>query len=248
MFHKIKAFFYFLLLSITCCKYQEEKHHITINGLDMFYVTRGPQDGKPVLLVHGNGGSHKSMRTQAMELAKRGYRVYSPDSRGQGENAALDEYHYADMAEDMYAFIQALELDKPACFGWSDGGIILLLLEREHPGTCGPMAVAGANLCPDCGEDFESFKQWILDEGTPLAMMMLNEPDIAPESLAAIKCPTLVCGGSEDLISVEHTTLIAESIPGAELEIFQGASHSSYIKKDPRMGRRFKAFLDKYGY
>lgn len=248
VFRIIGGFFYFSYLIFTTLKYPEEPGRVEVNGQNLFFVTRGPVDGKPVVLLHGNGGSHKSLRTQAMELAKAGYRVYSPDSRGQGANAPLTEYHYADMAEDSYCFIKKLGLDKPAVYGWSDGGIIALMLEMAHPGTSGPIVISGANLYPDCGDDFESFKEWIISEGTPLAMMMLSEPQIAPEDLSAIKGPVLVTAGSKDLISIEHTRLIADSLPCSELEIFEGETHGSFIKKSPKIGRRMLEFFRKKNY
>ncbi len=244
----IKGFFYFTVLSLGCLKYPEKTFRIEVNGQNLLYAVRGPEDGNPVVLLHGNGGSHKSLRTQAKQLARAGYRVYSLDSRGQGANVVLDEYHYADMAEDSFCFIKALGLNKPAIYGWSDGGIIALMLEMAHPGTCGLMAISGANLYPDCGPDFEAFKEWIVSEGTPLALMMLNEPQIDPAELSAIKCPALVCAGENDLISVEHTTLIAKSLPDSELLIFNGENHGSYIKKSPKMGRKLLDFLHRKGY
>lgn len=245
---KIGGFFYFAALSIICCRYPEELRTIHVNGLDLVYAIRGPQDGKPVVLVHGNGGSHRSMLTQAKQLALAGYRVYSPDSRGQGANPPLEEYHYADMTEDTYQFIKALGLHEPALYGWSDGGIIALMLEMAHPGTCSMIALSGANLYPDCGPDFEEFKKWILEEGTPLALMMLSEPDIRPEDLSAIRCPALVTAGTRDLISAEHTKLIADNIPDSELVFVEGATHSSFIVKNPRMGRLLLDFLARKGY
>ena len=214
----------------------------------MLYSVRGPRDGKPVVLMHGNGGSHKSMATQQMQLAKAGYRVYCPDSRGQGANPVLAEYHYADMAQDCWCFIQALGLEKPLVGGWSDGGINALLLEMAHPGTCGMIVAAGANLTPDCGDGFEEFKAWILEQGTPLALMMLSEPNIKPEELQVIKCPSLITVGECDLISVEHTRQISDNIEGAELVVFKGASHSSYIKRNPRLGRCMLDFMARKGY
>lgn len=245
---KAARYVYYWYLSLASIRYGEEPATVRINGIDIHYVTRGPRNGKPVLLLHGNGGSHKSLRTQAMQLARAGYRVYSPDSRGQGANAPLNEYHYSDMMEDTCQFIKVMGLDKPAVFGWSDGGIIALMLEVAYPGTCGPMAVAGANLKPDCGPGFEEFKTWILEQGTPLALMMLSEPDIEPESLSVIKCPTLVCCGSEDLISVEHTRLISDSIPGSELVVVEGRNHGNYIKRSPIMGRMLLGFLKRNNY
>lgn len=245
---KISSFFYFSALLVSCRNLPETIGHIEINGLDMLYSVRGPEDGKPVVLMHGNGGSHLSMATQQIQLAKKGYRVYCPDSRGQGANAPLDEYHYADMAEDCYVFIKKLGLEKPLVGGWSDGGINALLLEMAHPGTCGLLVAAGANLTPECGEGFEEFKAWILEQGTPLALMMLSEPQIDPKDLGAIKCPSLITVGEKDLISVEHTRLISDNIPNAELEVFPGASHSSYIKKNLRLGRRMLEFMAKNNY
>lgn len=248
LIRKAKGFFYFTSLRFRCRRYPEKTDYIEVNGQRLLYATRGPEKGRSVVLLHGNGGSHLSMSTQAMELAMAGYRVYSPDSRGQGANPPLEEYHYADMAEDTYQFIKALGLEKPAVYGWSDGGVIALMLETAHPGTCGLIAVSGANLCPDCGPGFEDFKAWILSEGTPLAMMMLEEPNIDPATLSAIKCPVQVSVGSDDLISVEHTKLIADSIPDSELVVVPKADHRSYIKKNPRMGRLLLGFLASHNY
>lgn len=248
IFRKITGFVYYSALSLTCLQYPETTDYINVNGQRLLYAVRGPEDGRPVVLLHGNGGSHKSMNTQAKQLAKAGYRVYSPDSRGQGANPVLDEYHYSDMAEDTYCFIKELGLEKPAVYGWSDGGILALMLEIAHPGTSSLIAISGANLFPDCGEGFEEFKAWILEQGTPLAMMMLSEPDIDPESLAVIPCPALVTVGDKDLISIEHTRLISDNIPDSKLVIVRNATHSSFIKKNPRMGRILLEYLKEHNY
>jgi len=248
MFSKIIGYIYFGFLSLLSLNYPEKCYTVEVNGQTLNYAVRGPRDGKPVVLLHGNGGSHKSLLTQAKQLARAGYRVYSPDSRGQGANAPLNEYHYADMAEDTYQFIKAMGLEKPVVYGWSDGGILALMLEMEHSGTSSMIALSGANLFPDCGPGFEEFKEWILQEGTPIALMMLNEPDIKPEELKAIQCPALVTVGSEDLISVEHTKLISENIPDSELVILENETHGSYIKRSPKMGRLLLDFMTRRGY
>ena len=108
---------------------------IEVNGVSLHYAVMG--EGRPVVLVHGNGESHDLFDTQIGQLTEAGYRVYAPDSRGHGANEPLNEYHYSDMAEDMYQFIQKMGLKKPAFYGHSDGGIIGMLLEIIHSGTLG---------------------------------------------------------------------------------------------------------------
>lgn len=245
---KITGAVYFAALSAAAFQYPEITDYIDVNGQRLLYAVRGPEDGKAVVLLHGNGGSHKSMATQALQLARAGYRVYSLDSRGQGANPPLEEYHYADMADDACEFIRQMGLERPAVYGWSDGGILVLLMELRHPGTVGIGAISGANLFPDCGPDFEEFKKWILSDPTPLNMMMLSEPQIEPESLAAISCPVLVTVGDKDLISVEHTRLISDNIPDSELVVVRNATHSSFIKRNPRMGRLLIDYLGRHFY
>lgn len=242
------GFVAFLLILVGCGSTRETISRIEVNNQNLLYSVRGPVDGKPVVLMHGNGGSHESMQTQAVQLAKAGYRVYCFDSRGQGANDPLTEYHYADMAEDCYQFIVALGLKKPLVGGWSDGGINALMMEMAHPETAGLLVAAGANLKPDCGDNFEAFKNWIYEHDTPLTRMMLVEPQIEPEELSAIHCPTLVIAGDHDIISVEHTTLIANSIPEAELVIVKDADHSSYIENNPRLGRYMLDFMKRNNY
>ena len=52
--------------------------------------------------------------------------------------------------------------------------------------------------------------------------LMVNDPNVKPEELARIQCPTLVVAGSKDMIKEEHTRLIARSIPEAQLVIVPG--------------------------
>ena len=54
-----------------------------------------------------------------------------------------------DESFDMYQFIRAMNLERPAFYGFSDGGIIGLLLITSHPGSIGALAISGTNLSPE---------------------------------------------------------------------------------------------------
>jgi len=226
----------------------EAVHTVKVNGVELHYAAVG--SGEPVILIHGNGEDHGIFTPEAEQLAAAGYRVYAPDSRGHGANEPLQEYHYADMAEDMYEFIRALGLRKPALYGFSDGGIIGLLLESRHPGTLGALAVSGANLStagliPSFIEEYTAINE---ENPDPLLTLMLTEPNIQPEELKAIRIPVLVTAGENDLILREETERIAAAIPDAELVILAGEDHGSYIVDSPKMGSMLVDFLKKKGY
>ena len=216
-----------------------------VNGLRLHYAVAG--EGRPVLLVHGNAEDHNLFDAEIGQLAAAGYRVYAPDSRGHGKNVPLDEYHFDDMAEDMYQFIHAMGMDKPAFYGHSDGGIIGLLLEMKHPGTLGIMAVSGVNLVPEgiVPEFIEEYTKINEKEHDPLITLMLTEPQIDPSSLQKIRIPVLVTAGENDLILQSETDRIFSNLPDAELVIVKGADHGSYIAGSRIMGDLLIDFLDR---
>lgn len=221
---------------------------IEVNGVSLYYEVAG--EGKPIVLVHGNGGNHKVFSVEIQQFVDAGYQVYALDSRGQGENEPLDEYHYEDMAEDVYQFITKLGLEKPAYYGWSDGGIIALELEIAHPNTLSLAAISGTNLNPE-GADPEviaAIEEANEEDPNPLNTLMLTEPNIDPEDLTKIEIPVLVLAGSEDVILPEHTELIAEKLPNSELHIVEGEDHGSYIQDSDIAGNLVLDFLKEHDY
>ena len=236
-----------MLLFAGCREYVSYTDYAQVNGVELFYAAEGC--GKPVILLHGNGGSHNSLETTTRQLAQAGYLVYAIDSRGQGANKKLDEYHYKDMATDVYEFIKLKGLEKPAVFGFSDGGIIALQLEVMYPGTLGAIVTGGANIFVHGAlvPDFENgFLAQPSDE--PLVKMMQNEPTMTVEDMSGIGCPALIMSGENDLILAEHTRLIGENIPMGEARIIPGEDHGSYICNSPKLTPLILEFFKQIGY
>ena len=238
------------LLAVSCQmsrEYESYTDTVEVNGTTIFYAAEGA--GKPVIMLHGNGGSHNDLETTQRGLAQAGYMVYALDSRGQGANARLPEYHYRDMATDVYEFIRLKGLEKPAVFGFSDGGIIALQLEVMYPGTLGAIATGGANIFVK-GALVPEFEQGFLAQPTdePLVKMMQNEPTMTPQDMQTIKAPSLIMSGEHDLILAGHTRLIGENIPNARVEIIPGEDHGSYICNSPKLTDLLLDFFDEIDY
>lgn len=241
-----------LLLAMTACStYQSYTDTIRLGDQNIFYAVEGK--GKPVILLHGNGGSHNDLETMIRQLAQAGYTVYALDSRGQGANPPISEYHYLDMADDVLAFIRAKGLERPAVYGWSDGGIIALLLESTYPGTTSLIITSGANVTAQNAisrelelEIFGTPNNY--DSLPPLVRMMHDEPNMTPDDIRRIQVPVLVCAGERDLILPAHTEYIAETLPRGEKRIIPGEDHGSYIWHNPMMGNILIDYLKRQGY
>ena len=202
--------------------------HITVNGVRLYYEVTGA--GKPLVMAHCNSMDHKIFRRAVKVLSQR-FTVYCPDSRDHGRSEKVKTLHYEDMAEDMYRFITALELEKPVFYGFSDGGIIGLLLASDHPDLLSALIVSGASLRPDSTKDLPMrfFKLWSHVDRSDKMQIMMREPDITDEILGRIRVPTFVTAGEKDVIKLSHTEHIANTVPGAQLKIFPKAGHTGYI-------------------
>ncbi len=72
--------------------------------------------------------------------------------------------------------------------------------------------------------------------------LMVNEPHVAPEELAAVRAQTLVIAGTKDMIRDDHTRLIVGSIPEAKLVILPG-DHFIAAKEPETFNRAVLDFL-----
>ncbi len=208
--------------------------YITVNGVRLFYEQTG--NGRPLVMVHCNSMSHKIFKSAAKVLGQH-FTVYCPDSRDHGKSQKVKTLHYEDMAEDMYRFITQLGLEKPVFYGFSDGGIIGLILAYLHPDLLSALIVSGASLNPDSTKDLpmKFFKLWSHFDRSDKMRIMMREPDITDEMLKGITVPTFVTAGEKDVIKLTHTEHIAETIPGAKLKIFPKAGHSGYIMRSTKI-------------
>ena len=198
-----------------------------VNGVELYYEKVGA--GRPLLLVHGNGEDH-SIFNEAVKALKKDFCCYAVDSRSHGRSTRVKTLHYEDMADDMIALMEALDLRDVLFYGFSDGGVVgLLAASRCERITT--LIVSGANLSPDGVSRRIRMLIWGMNKLKPddKLALMLREPRITDETLRSIKAETLVLVGTGDLILPEETRHIAAAIPGARLQFVEGEDHGSYI-------------------
>ena len=203
--------------------------YIQLDGQVLYYEVTG--EGKPLIMLHGNGESHEIF-DKAIDVLKEHYTVYAIDSRGQGLSETPKEYHYKDMAYDVINFIENLHIAKPTLYGFSDGGVIGLMVAILRSDLISKLIVSGTNLSPKglTHSAIRAIKKDYKKSGyNPLIGMMLNEPNISTSELEKISVPTFVTAGSNDMIKPSDTKKICKNIAGSTMKILPGETHSSYI-------------------
>lgn len=205
---------------------------IQLSEVKMHYQVYG-EGKKPLILIHGNGGSVNSLHEAATYLAN-DYTVYVTESRCHGQSSDPGEISYSLMAKDIVEFIKAMELEKPYIMGHSDGGMIAITIAAEYPDVPGAIISCGSNSDPDMFVPYFPIGVKIENLFKPdkLNDMMLNLPHWDKEYLGKITCPTYVVCGQYDIMWLTDTVFIHESINGSDMAVIKNANHGSYMSKD----------------
>ena len=202
--------------------------------INHFYIEQGT--GFPLILLHGNGEDCVYFARQ-MDSFSEHFHVIALDTRGHGQTPRGEApFTIRQFAEDLLAFMDQHNIEKAHLLGFSDGGNIAMVFALAHPERVDKLILNGANL------DASGVKRKIqipIEIGYQIAKLfakkspkakknaemlglMVNDPNVKPEELSRIQCPTLVVAGDKDMIKDQHTRLIAQSIPGAEFSIIPG--------------------------
>jgi pimeloyl-ACP methyl ester carboxylesterase len=217
-------------------------HTAALNGIRLYYEIYG--EGAPLVVLHGNGGSISALRHQ-IDYFRTRRQVIAIDSRGHGRSEmGPGRLTYELMADDVAALLAQLHTGPADVLGWSDGGIVALLLALHHPAVVRRIALSGANLSPAglAPDDLAGMTTELRAAREKLAtgdrsrpwdivcqqlQLMVTQPQLTPADLARIKAPALVLAGEHDIIPAAHTRSIATGLPRAQLHIFPGAGHGA---------------------
>ena len=104
---------------------------INVNGIRLAYERRGT--GSPLVLLHGYPLDHH-LWDEVVPLLQDTFDLIVPDLRGFGESSTVDSFYtMEDIASEIAALLDHLEIEKTAMVGHSMGGYVALAFARLYP-------------------------------------------------------------------------------------------------------------------
>ncbi|MER5966477.1 alpha/beta hydrolase [Streptomyces sp. NPDC002057] len=235
--------------------------YVDLSGVRTWYETQG--DGDPLVLLHGGFCTNDTWGAQRADLAGE-YRLFLPERRAHGHTPDVaGPLSYQDMADDTVAFLERVVEGPAHLVGWSDGGVVALLVAAARPDLVRRVVLIGATFrpSPECfadpgmldamtsdGPDLEFFRELYV-AATPdgadhwpvvadkVIDMWRTQPTLTPEDLARVRAPTLVMSGDDDMMTLEHTIALYRAVPGSQLAVVPGASHLVPLEQPDRVNR-----------
>ncbi len=235
------------------------------DGARIWYAVFGR--GEPVVLLHGGLSNSEVWGGLMPALTRTGHRVILIDSRGHGRSSRDQRpYTYELMASDVVAVMDQLRIRRAAVIGWSDGGIVGLVMALKTPERLTRVFAFGANMDPsgniphiDAIPTFAQYERGAAADyrrlsSTPnefpafalaIGHMWDTEPNYTAADLAHIHTPVAIADGDHDeAIKREHTEYLARSIPGATLAILPNVSHFAMLQNPTEFNTAVLAFLE----
>ncbi|UOR10868.1 alpha/beta fold hydrolase [Halobacillus amylolyticus] len=111
-------------------------YYITVeHNVNIYIEDYGPEDGQPILFIHGWPLNHRVFEYQYDQLPKAGYRCIGVDLRGFGKSDnPWTGYSYDRLADDIRSVIDTLKLEHVTLTGHSMGGAIAIRYMARHAG------------------------------------------------------------------------------------------------------------------
>jgi pimeloyl-ACP methyl ester carboxylesterase len=215
-------------------------------------------DGPDLVLLHGGGGTVEDLAGLRSALGP-GRRLIVPEQRAHGRTPDVGGLSYAQMAADTAALLDGMDVRGADLVGWSDGGIIALMVARDRPDLVRHLVAIGANVDSDGAPDPMSPQatSWFAgaipadldfdmseESKAKLLVMWHAGPEITVADLARVSPPVLLMSGDRDLVTLEHTLAMYHALPDARLAVIPGANHHAPQTRPEAVVAIIVEFLD----
>ncbi len=243
-----------------------------VNGIVLHYEEAGA--GEPLLLLHGGLGTAGLHWWREIPFFAQRFHVIAPDMRGYGQSSPPRDFppdFYHRDAADMAALIRAVGVSPAHILGWSDGGIVSLILAVRHPELVRTLTVVAGEACLlpeeravwpsliDTSQWSEGARRRFIEAQGPLnwpgildrmlvgynSVLDLYDGEIISRRLSEIRCPVLILHGDADpTVPVRHAHAMHAAIPGSRLHIYPNTGHLPHREHEDDFRARVLAFID----
>jgi len=231
-----------------------EGKRITISGRKIYYEEYG--QGVPLLLLSG-GGISRSIKDfeKCIPSLSEHFRIIAPDTPGQGKSEQLDSMSYEILTNCMSGLLDSLKMDSAYVMGWSDGGIVGILLAEKRPDKVRKVIAVGANnglkpaIPPNYSPEPMPIDEWakhnkeaieeyvrILPRDWRRLVNDLNTMWYADEYFSKsiygrITIPVMIVLGDRDDIITEHGLEMHRLIKGSEFCVLPNTRHEVFAER-----------------
>lgn len=230
-----------------------------VNGIKLYYEMYG--QGHPLVLIHGGGSTIQSSFGRVIPALAKNYQVIAVELQNHGRSDArsIPETFEQD-AEDVFALMKNLNINKANFLGFSNGGHTLFDLALRHPEVIEKLIIASSPYKRSgfIGGFFESMPKATLNtmpadlrteflkvnpDSARLQNMfehdrdrMVNFKGWTDQQIKSITIPTLLINGDEDVLTPEHAVEMHRTLPNNQLVILPGG-HGKYMGEITTLGK-----------
>ena len=224
-------------------------------------------DGEAVVLLHGGLSKTSSWDYLMVPPLEDQFHVFAYDRTGHGFTADQPgSLHFEFQCQEAIAYLEDVVKEPAHLIGYSDGGIIALMVAIKRPELVKSIVALGANYHYSAPlkdflearvseEDQAEYNlispdapHTLLEKTKRMNKIWTTEPDISLSEIASIQCPVLVMAGDDDVIAHDHTIALYEALPLGQLAIIPGTSHALIKEKPDLVIALVMQFLEDLSY
>ena len=243
------------------------EQYLDVDGHQV-YSYEWDNNGEAVVLLHGGLSQTSHWDSSILPAVEDEFHVFAYDRTGHGFTGdQAKSFHYQHQTDEAISYLKQVVKEPAHLIGYSDGGIIALMVAIQQPALVRSIITLGANFHPTgiyrldefdgvvSAENQEEYNRTSPDAPETLAKkiqkmieIQKSEPNLTTEELGKIQCPVLVMAGDDDVIKHNHTAELFESIPLGQLAVVPATSHK-FIKERPALAQLIiREFLEDLSY
>ena len=225
-----------LLTSTAFAQSEPKGDTVEVNGMQMYYEVSG--SGDPLVVLHGAYMNIPSMGAIIPKLAET-HTVYALEFQGHGRTSDIDRpITYPNLADDVAAFMDAVDLEKADVFGYSMGAAAALQLAIRHPDKVDQLVAASVaydvsgwqpaftDFIPQMAPEMfigtpmeDEYKKLAVNKDGFRALVekliaLEKEPMAWEEDVKNLKAPMLIIAGDADVSTLEHNVALFRLLGG----------------------------------